>query len=125
MHLSPFLFGISELIGLPKTLILVEHYGGIELYIPMTLGADHKIARMIGLEAAQKLAQKYPGTTVTVALNATGDHAQHHAKRRERIRELRAQGKSHSQIARELRTTDRTVRAVLGAEIDDRQQTIF
>lgn len=125
MTLPPFLYGLSELIGLPNTMKLVEAYGGIGLYVPKTVDAEHKLARLIGLEVAQKLVQAYPGATLAIALSATGDHAKQGAIRRHKIRELRKQGKSHSQIARELRTTDRTVRKVLGAEADDRQTALF
>lgn len=125
MTLSPFLYGLSELIGLPATLKLVDAYGGIELYVPKTVDASHKLAWLIGLESAQKLVQEYPGATITIALSAAGDHARQGAIRRHKIRELRKLGKTHSQIARELHTTDRTVRKVLGEEVDDRQGGLF
>jgi DNA-binding NarL/FixJ family response regulator len=125
VNLSPFLYELSEKITLPKVMILVEHCGGVGLYVPKSAGPHQKLTKLLGQKAAQILADNYGGQTIIIALNATGDHAQHHAKRRERIRELREQGKSHSQIARELRTTDRTVRKTLGEEKDDRQQGLF
>lgn len=125
MNLSPFLYELSVKITLPKVLILVEHCGGVPLYVPKRADAHTKLGKLLGIKAAQILAANYGGQTITVALNATGDHAQHHAKRRQQIRELREKGKSHTEIARELRTTDRTVRKTLGEEKDDRQETLF
>lgn len=123
--LSPFLYGLSELIGLSKAMMLVETYGGTPLYVPQTVSDDHKLALLIGLDAAKELAKAYPGETIPIPLSITGDHAMQAARRRQRIRELKEKGLSHTQIARELRTTDRTVRKVLGAEVDDRQQGLF
>lgn len=123
--LSPFLYGLSELIGLANAMKMVEAYGGRPKYIPQKIGIDHELAVLIGIDAAQKLAAEYPSTTITIPLSTTGDHARQAAARRARIRELKDQGLSHNQIARELRTTDRTVRKVLGAEVDDRQQGLF
>lgn len=125
MNLSPFLYGLSELIGLANAMKLVEAYGGTTLYVPQTISDSHKIAVLIGIDAAKKLSAEYPGTTITIPLSTTGDHAQQAAVRREKIRELKSQGLSHSAIARELKTTDRTVRKVLGAETDDRQVSLF
>jgi hypothetical protein len=124
-NLSPFLYGLSELIGLANAMKLVEAYGGVMLYVPRTVAEGHKLSALIGLEAAQKLAQAYPGEKITIPLSVTGDHAKQAAVRRARIRELKEGGLSHTQIARELRTTDRTVRKVLGAEVDDRQGSLL
>jgi len=125
VNLSPFLYGLTEIIGLKATLLLVEEHGGTPLYVPSKMTEQHPLATLIGVEAARKLAQAYPGEVISIALNTTGDHATHAAQRRARIRELDAQGLSQKQIARKLRTTDRTVRKVLGAEVDDRQVGLF
>jgi len=125
MNLSPFLYELSTRIGLPQVLLLAAHYGGTPLYIPQRLGADHKLAGLLGLEAAQTLAAHYAGQTLYVALNSTGDHVRQGKKRQQRIRELKEQGWSHTRIARELRTTDRTVRKVLGKESNDKQGGLF
>ena len=125
MTLSPFLYELSTRIGLPKVLVLVEHCGGVPLYVPKTAHAHTKLGKLIGVKAAQVLADHYGGQTITVALNATGDHAQHHAKRRQRIMELLAEGKSRTEVARILRTTDRTVRKHANKEEDDTQATLF
>jgi hypothetical protein len=127
MTLSPFLYGLSELIGLSKAMLLVEAYGGTSLYVPQSVDAKHKLALLIGLAAAQKLVSVYPGETITIALHATGDHAKHGAIRRHKIKEMSKQKPkpSHREIARELRTTDRTVRKVLGAEANDKQKKLF
>ena len=125
MNLSPFLYGLSELIGSTNTLKLVDKFGGTPLYVPMTMHAEHHLALLIGLEAATELSAAYPGENLSIGLSVTGDHHHHAAERRKEIHRLKAKGLSHRQIARELRTTDRTVRKVLGAEMDDRQGGLF
>jgi len=125
MNLSPFLYGLSELIGSTATLLLVDKFGGVPLYVPKHMDAEHHLAQLIGLEAATELVKTYPGEVISIGLSVTGDHAHHSAERRKAIHRLKAQGLSHRQIARELRTTDRTVRKVLGQEVDDRQGGLF
>ena len=109
MNLSPFLYEISTHIGLAKVRVLVEHCGGRPLYVPKLAKAETKLGKLLGVETTQILADHYGGQTITIALNAIGDHAQHHAKRRQRIIELLAEGKSRTEVARILGTTERTV----------------
>lgn len=125
MNLSPFLYGLSELIGEANTLKIVQRYGGITLYVPKTITEKHDLARLIGLAAAQALCDAYPGEKLSIALHETGSHVQQAAERRKAIRELDGSGLTHAQIARQLRTTERTVRKVLGTEVDDRQRELF
>jgi len=125
MNLSPFLYELSVKITLPKVLILVEHCGGRPLYVPKTATAHSKLGKLLGIKTAQVLAANYGGQTITIALNATGDHAQHHAKRRQKILELLAEGKSRTEVAGILRTTDRTVRKHANKEEDDKQAQLF
>lgn len=53
--LSPMLRELEQLIGLDATLMLVDGWGGIVLYVPQTIPTGHDIERAIGEEAAAKL----------------------------------------------------------------------
>ena len=53
---------LVPIIGLPKTLALVENFGGISnLYIPKQMTPDHPIAKAIGYDAAAALSERYHG----------------------------------------------------------------
>jgi Mor family transcriptional regulator len=48
-----------RLIGLHATMLLVERFGGLRIYIPLNATAEHHFAQLIGLENLQKLSQVY------------------------------------------------------------------
>lgn len=50
-----------RLIGLPATMLLVEKFGGLRIYIPLNPTADHHFAQLIGLTNLQKLSAVYGG----------------------------------------------------------------
>jgi Mor family transcriptional regulator len=66
--LSPFLAELQEVIGLENTLALVETWGGVSLYVPETVSENHKIARVIGADAAQELAKVFGRDRLNIPL---------------------------------------------------------
>lgn len=48
-----------RLIGLHATMILVEHFGGRRLYIPVNATPEHRLAKLIGLENLAALSRVY------------------------------------------------------------------
>jgi Mor family transcriptional regulator len=48
-----------RLIGLHATMLLVQRFGGLRIYIPLNPTADHHFAQLIGLHNLQKLSQVY------------------------------------------------------------------
>lgn len=53
---------VVDLVGLPATLKLVEHFGGaIAVYVPREIEADHPLAHAVGPAAARKLSSLYGG----------------------------------------------------------------
>jgi hypothetical protein len=117
---------VVELIGLPATLKLVEHFGGlIALYIPRDIEPDHPIAQAIGITAARKLAAHY-GTDClrniprcVVGMRRIRDaeiHVRHEA------------GESPARLALAFGLTERQVWSIL-AELrdsgDDKQSALF
>ncbi len=117
---------VVALIGLPATLKLVEHFGGlIALYVPREIEAEHPIAQAIGITAARKLSGRY-GTDClrniprcVIGLRRIRD-AEIHARR--------AAGESPARLALAFGLTERQVWSIL-AEIrdssDDKQSALF
>ncbi|HPU15638.1 MAG TPA: hypothetical protein PK808_06120, partial [Polymorphobacter sp.] len=50
---------MAEWIGTDATRKLIDHFGGTEIYVPMTMPGNHPIVDAIGFDAAQKLAEIY------------------------------------------------------------------
>jgi hypothetical protein len=48
-----------RLIGLPATMILVEHFGGVRLYIPGNPTPEHRLAKLIGFDNLVSLSKVY------------------------------------------------------------------
>src|SRR5699024_6141275 len=57
--LSPVAAHIVELIGLDAAIVLFERYGGVRVYIPETVTAEHALTHLLGLPAARGLAAYY------------------------------------------------------------------
>lgn len=122
-YLPGVLQDIAELIGLPSTLKLVEAYGGVRLYVPKKIDAEHDLSRLIGLEQATTLAENYGGEDhfdIPRAVAAT------RAARDTCIRADRANGMTHRELALKNKLTERQIRTILGDEPgDDRQDNLF
>lgn len=111
---------IAELIDLADTMKLVEKFGGVRLYIPMKLGAEHQLVDLIGDKNAEKLATAFGGETLEIPKAEA-------ALREIRNQEIREQWPklSHRQLALKYGTTDRNIRKILGEVRDERQLEIF
>jgi Mor family transcriptional regulator len=48
-----------RLIGLPATMLLVEKFGGLRIYIPLHPNAEHHFAQLIGYANLVKLSKVY------------------------------------------------------------------
>lgn len=114
---------IAELIGLPATLKLVSHYGGVRLYVPKRLPADHILITIVGEAAALSLVERFGGLdhfdipkaqAISVAL---------------RNRKIREEYPSLSQrkLALKYGLTERQVRKILAVEqaSETRQMGLF
>lgn len=102
---------MTDMIGLPATMQIVQRHGGTRLWVPAlieTLAPDHKLVKLVGMAAARTLSEQYGGETLEIpkaerALRAIRDKA---------IRE-QWPAKSQSQLAREYNLTERQVRKIL------------
>lgn len=98
---------IAQLIGESLALHLSKERGGRALYIPSPrrLGPQTPVVILVGIAAAESLAQRYGGTHIDVPLGPG---------KRARVWELREIHKwTIARIAAEMRCTERTVYATL------------
>ena len=96
------MMSIARLIGPYATLLLVDRFGGQQIYVPATFRGDHKIARAIGLVAARELAREYGNCRVTLP---TAKAAIARAKRGPIIAAVRRKEMNAVTAARILRTS--------------------
>jgi Mor family transcriptional regulator len=112
--LPPALREVAALIGLEATLLLVETWGGVRLYLPFprNLDVDHPLVRVLGWSAAERLCQGFGSGVYTVprgleALRAARDRA---------IRAERDQGRSARALALKYGLSERRLWEILAAE---------
>lgn len=110
-----------RLIGLHATMLLVERFGGLRIYIPLNPTADHQFAQIIGHDNLVKLSQEY----------GREDHFElpkaARALRALRDAKMRAEygPKSLRQLAAEHQLTERQVTRIVGAAVNDDQAELF
>jgi Mor family transcriptional regulator len=110
--LSPLLLELEGIIGLEATLKLVDRWGGVQLYVPETMDANHAIAGLIGIKAAEELASYYGRERLNIPLARN-----YHRARRNRDLWLRHKaGESASQLALAFGISLRQVWEILAAE---------
>lgn len=112
-----------RLIGLAATMILVEHFGGRRLYIPINPHPDHHLAKLIGLDNLAKLSQVY-GLEDHFDIPKAERALKH--LRNEKIRSEYGP-KSVSTLAREHNLTERQIWNILGdpSALDTSQSQLF
>ena len=93
---------ITEVIGAEAALKLVATYGGTRLHVPKEINQGSQLALVIGLDAARQAARAWGGDRPKIPLHRTW-----------MARCLRADGKSHREIALALRVVESTVPRML------------
>lgn len=112
--LEPLLQRFVQLIGLPKTMIVVEHCGGAPLYIASDPSPDGQLARLIGLDAAATLGREFGGDRPAIPKAGA-------ALRALRDRSIRADHatKSIRQLVQAYSLSERRICEILAAEPAD------
>lgn len=108
---------MSELIGLPATMQIVRQYGGVRLYVPKEIPADHPLMKLIGICNAITLADAYGGETLEIGRAEA-------AVREIRDTEIRQQwpALSQRQLALKYGLTERQVRNIVSSSQQDYDQ---
>jgi hypothetical protein len=116
---------MAGLIGLSATLVIVQHYGGVRLYVPITMTPEHILSRLIGFETALKLSSEYGGLTHFDIPRAV---AALRSARNAEISDKFIKGKSVRELALYYMMTERGITKILanqGIGMDDRQADLF
>ena len=119
--LEPLLKRFAELIGLSKTMVIVEMWGGLQLYVAKNPPVDGDLANVIGLEPARQLGDEFGGEHLAVpkAMRAL------RALRDTRIRDEHST-KSIRQLCIDHGLTERRVCQILdGGDSDEDQPGLF
>jgi len=109
LWLPPLLNEIADVIGTSATLTLAHDRGGSRIYIPAKVTPDHWLVDLIGLDAAEKLADHYAvnggGQTVDLPVGPSSSAEQV----RKRVDELLRENVSADEIARTVKVHRTTV----------------
>ncbi len=106
-HLPEKAREIAQCIGLPAFLRLVEWRGGTHIYVPDKPKAGHGVVSIIGLDAAEKLAEKFADRLEIPKCDAVARAALHAA-----IAQRRANGESELDVALDVGFTARWIRII-------------
>lgn len=117
--LEPLLRHFVDLIGLQKTMLIVDKWGGLPIYIAKDPDPDSELASLIGLPGAIKLAGEYPGDRPRIPKAG----AALRAVRNQRIRAEHAV-KSLRQLVLEYKLSERTICDILAAGEPERGQSL-
>lgn len=110
--LPPSLVDVAEVVGLAATLALVEHAGGVRIYVPERLGDEHRLVEWLGREAAALLSEAFAMEELVVPRCADALRR----VRNRQIRHERDQGARPAELALRYRLTERQVYTILSRD---------
>ena len=108
-NLPESLTEVAEVMGLSATTKLVKAYGGTRIFVPKRLGAQHKLANLLGLEQARRLSHYFGGESLSIARAANATRL---IRNKDIVRHYDA-GKAASSLALEYRLTERQIYTIL------------
>ncbi|WP_027184446.1 Mor transcription activator family protein [Desulfovibrio inopinatus] len=100
---------MANAVGRQAMLTLSFVLGGRELYIPHQIRSDHALSHLLGKDAAERLSEYYGGEKIFIPTRSVFVRQD----RDRRILEAYTRGDSISKMAREFRTSRKTIRFVL------------
>tara|TARA_R110000744_G_scaffold78295_10_gene154359 strand:+ start:2101 stop:2499 length:399 start_codon:yes stop_codon:yes gene_type:complete len=103
------LVDIAETFGFPVVLKLIQHFGGTELKFPKKPGDDHPVVKALGPELGPAVSHFLTGVTIYIP------HARTSSARKD-ILNLEKKGLTRSEIARELKISQRHVRRMANSK---------
>lgn len=103
--MTPLLNRIADVAGLDAALALGRARPGERVYIPERVDADHWLVKIVGLEAAEKIATAFGSTKIEIPQAVAGDKR----RRAAAIADLIARGYSTNEIVRRLGISRNTV----------------
>ena len=125
LHLLPTsVQWLVKAIGLAAALKLIKkHGGGMPVYVPVKISADHYLLHLIGAQAFATLVAEYGGDVLEIARCEKAARVLIHRK----IRQEYAEGATQNELALRYEYTVRHIREILdgGEMADDRQCGLF
>jgi hypothetical protein len=111
---------LVQLLGQGDALVLCREFGGQRVRIPKKVAQDHELAKRIGLQAAERMAEEFGGIALDVPLGRA-------VTSRRRAQVVATSPHSANEIARALGITQRHVRRIRAKirAADDRQIDMF
>ena len=104
--LEPTADNLRMVLGDDAARLMIEAFGGQDIYVPRNPGDHHPITAVIGPDAAASLAAAWPAEEISIPMRVA---------LREAILRLAAEGQTRAKIARQLRVTVRCVYKALAA----------
>ncbi len=100
---------IKEVVGVTGAVKLLQECGGTRIFIPRRLKAQHKLANLLGLEAARKMSAYFGGETLTIV---RGSRARKRLRNLDIVRRY-DQGEKVPELARCYELTERQIYTIL------------
>ncbi|WP_411037678.1 hypothetical protein [Shinella sp. BYT-45] len=119
--MTPLLNRIADVAGERAALTLAREKAGQQIYVPDTVGPDHWLVQMVGLEPALAMASTWGTQHITIPVALNGDRR----RRAAAIAELIEKGYSNNQIVQMTGVSRRTVIDHRRKQPDDRQGSLF
>lgn len=102
---------VCRAVGFDAVMRIVAMWGGVSLYVPAVMTPTHPIARDIGLDDAERLAQRFPNEIIQIPKL---DYS--YLRQRNNIRMLKQKGLRAVQIAAVMGMSERQVHRVLAED---------
>ena len=112
-NLPNLVIEVIDIIGRGPAEQLVEQFGGVRVFIPRTIGRDHKIAKIIGIEPALKLSMHFGGEVLSIPKCRS---MRVHTRNKEIVAAYQ-QGAKVNDLARSYDVTDRQIYSILSSTI--------
>jgi len=104
---------IQEVVGIEGVTTLLNLCGGTRLFIPRKLKAQHKLANLLGFEAAQKMSNYFGGETLSIVRGSRAIKAQRNRK----IIQRYDQGEKVPALAVHFSLTERQIYSILASTV--------
>lgn len=102
---------IAEVIGDDDAMKLVHVHGGTRVFVPQKIGAQHKLATLLGFEQARRLSSIFGGEALTIV--RCSKLLKH--KRNEEIRKKYDDGVSVYTLVREYDLSERQIYSIMSS----------
>ena len=106
---------LVDAIGEPAAALLIAHYHGERLYVPVREPLRREVGALIGREAAERLVDRFAGERLEFPTPKSFAAMRTREEREARIRDLRAAGESINRISLSVGVSRRHVGRVLRA----------